>query len=96
MAVTAVLTLLLLMSVLSDARTPHSTNSRADSDRPLNNRPIVGILTQAGLDEDKFVPKDGTYIASSYIKFVESGGARVVPVLADMPADKARLLQFGA
>eukprot|EP00775_Hariotina_reticulata_P009024 gene9024-9196_t len=67
---------------------PHSTSSSTDTEESLNNRPIVGILTQAGLEEDKFVPKDGTYIASSYIKFVESGGARVVPVLADMPADK--------
>ncbi|KAF6256122.1 class I glutamine amidotransferase-like protein [Scenedesmus sp. NREL 46B-D3] len=53
----------------------------------LNNRPIIGILTQAGLEEDKFVPKDGTYIAASYVKFVEAGGARVVPVLADTPPD---------
>jgi len=44
----------------------------------LNERPIVGILTQ---------PTDGalanygsSYIAASYVKFVESGGARVVPV----------------
>jgi hypothetical protein len=42
---------------------------------------------QAGLEEDKFVPKNGTYIASSYVKFVESGGARVVPILPDTPAD---------
>lgn len=41
---------------------------------------------QAGLDEDTFVPSNGTYIASSYVKFVESGGARVVPILADTPA----------
>jgi hypothetical protein len=53
----------------------------------LNNRPIIGVLTQAGLEEDKFVPKDGTYIAASYVKFVEAGGARVVPVLADTPPD---------
>ncbi len=45
------------------------------------------LYCQAGLDEDKFVPEKGTYIASSYVKFVESGGARVVPILADTPAD---------
>lgn len=33
------------------------------------------------------MPENGTYIASSYVKFVESGGARVVPILADTPAD---------
>lgn len=58
-----------------------------DGEDNWNVRPIVGILTQAGLDEDKFVPENGTYIASSYVKFVESGGARVVPILADTPAD---------
>lgn len=45
---------------------------------------------QAGLEEDKFVPEHGTYIASSYVKFVESGGARVVPILADTPPDVVR------
>jgi hypothetical protein len=44
-------------------------------------------VLQAGLDEDTFVPENGTYIASSYVKFVESGGARVVPIVADTPAD---------
>ena len=45
----------------------------------LNNRPIVGVLTQ---------PTDGdmsaygsSYIAASYVKYLEGGGARVVPVL---------------
>lgn len=33
------------------------------------------------------MPKGGTYIASSYVKFIESGGARVVPILADTPPD---------
>jgi len=44
----------------------------------VNNRPIIGILTQ---------PTDGglasygnAYIAASYVKYIESGGARVVPI----------------
>jgi hypothetical protein len=65
----------------------HSSITAPVDSSKLNNRPIIGILTQAGLEEDKFVPKDGTYIAASYVKFVEAGGARVVPVLADTPAD---------
>lgn len=47
---------------------------------------------QAGLGEDTFVPSNGTYIASSYVKFVESGGARVVPILADTPAHVVSVL----
>lgn len=38
------------------------------------------------------MPKDGTYIASSYVKFIESGGARVVPILADTPKDVVSLV----
>jgi hypothetical protein len=52
-----------------------------------NNRPVIGVLTQAGLDEDTFVPANGSYIAASYVKFVEGGGARVVPILHDSPPE---------
>lgn len=37
----------------------------ASEEEEWNNRPIVGILTQAGLDEDTFVPRDGSYIAGA-------------------------------
>lgn len=47
------------------------------SDLGLNERPVIGVLTQefTGKPWDQ-VP----YIAASYVKFVEGGGARVVPV----------------
>ncbi|KAF8061359.1 gghA [Scenedesmus sp. PABB004] len=64
-----------------------STRIASDDSGKRNNRPIVGVLSQAGLEEDTFVPENGTYIAASYVKFVESGGARVVPILADTPPD---------
>ncbi|GAB6030952.1 hypothetical protein CHUAL_007776 [Chamberlinius hualienensis] len=45
-----------------------------------NNRPIIGILAQ----ESNLNPSNNSnatyYIAASYVKFVESGGARVVPI----------------
>jgi len=40
-----------------------------------NNRPIVGILTQYTDEKKK------TYIAASYVKWVESAGGRAVPLL---------------
>jgi len=41
-------------------------------------RPILGILTQP---VDAALAKFGkSYIAASYVKFIESGGARVVPI----------------
>ncbi len=30
-------------------------------------------------------PKNQSYIAASYVKFIESGGARAVPILYDAP-----------
>jgi len=56
-----------------------------DSHGPVNNRPIIGVLSQE-LDEflvRKLPPGHNytSYIASSYIKWVEAGGARAVPVI---------------
>ena len=50
------------------------TNSR------LNNRPIIAILSQ---ETSKGSTK--SYIAASYVKYIESAGARVVPVTISMP-----------
>lgn len=88
--IAVVIYIALLLQAVAAIR-PHAAMQQQavveSKNKELNNRPIVGILTQGGLPEDKFVPKDGTYIAASYVKFVESGGARVVPILADTPAD---------
>ncbi|KAG5840492.1 hypothetical protein ANANG_G00189390 [Anguilla anguilla] len=46
---------------------------------PVNNRPIIGILTQEVSNKD--MAKLGkTYIPASYVKYVESGGSRVMPI----------------
>ncbi|XP_060815289.1 gamma-glutamyl hydrolase-like [Bombus pascuorum] len=41
----------------------------------VNNRPIIGILAQ-----EKFSNNFQSYIAASYVKFIEGAGARVVPI----------------
>ena len=48
----------------------------------LNPRPIVGILAQELPHslEESFVNKT-SYIGAAYVKYIESAGARVVPVL---------------
>lgn len=53
------------------------------------NRPVIGVLTQPS-DEGlyKFGP---TYIAASYVKYIESGGAQAVPIRFDAPVEE---LQF--
>lgn len=57
---------------------PETNHSR------LNNRPLIGILTQR---DDPARGKD-SYIAASYVKFVESAGARAVPIFCDMPKEE--------
>jgi gamma-glutamyl hydrolase len=49
-------------------------------------RPLIGILSQGGPPG----PSGSSYIASSYIKFVESAGARAVPILVDMSMEDIR------
>ncbi|KAL6556083.1 Gamma-glutamyl [Orobanche gracilis] len=57
------------------------------SARSPDSRPVIGILTHPGdgasgrLNNDPNV----SYIASSYSKFVESAGARVIPLIYNEP-----------
>lgn len=46
----------------------------------VNNRPIIGIFTQPTTDENPACGGDCLYIAASYVKYIESAGARVVPI----------------
>lgn len=44
-------------------------------------RPIIGILAQETYIVDKYLPeKYDSFIAASYVKWLESAGARVIPV----------------
>ncbi|XP_059837809.1 gamma-glutamyl hydrolase-like [Hypanus sabinus] len=52
--------------------------SAALSAAPINQRPVIGILAQQM--PNKFADYGGSYIAASYVKYLESAGARVVPI----------------
>eukprot|EP01114_Cavostelium_apophysatum_P002705 TRINITY_DN1238_c0_g1_i1.p1 TRINITY_DN1238_c0_g1~~TRINITY_DN1238_c0_g1_i1.p1 ORF type:complete len:321 (+),score=78.97 TRINITY_DN1238_c0_g1_i1:113-1075(+) len=52
----------------------------------VNNRPIVGILSQP--TDGEMVNYGSSYIAASYVKYVESAGARVVPILHNSTFDE--------
>ena len=53
-------------------------------------RPIIGILT---LPNDAYAKVHGySYFPASYVKWVESGGARVVPIPYDLPAGELKKL----
>ena len=51
-----------------------------------NNKPLVGILALPCDSEPKYCHnnKTGSYIGSSYVKWLESGGARVIPIPLSM------------
>ena len=47
----------------------------------LNNKPIIGVLAQEFVPDINPFPVPGnSYIFASYVKFLESAGARVVPI----------------
>mmetsp|Transcript_4011 Transcript_4011/g.11645 ORF Transcript_4011/g.11645 Transcript_4011/m.11645 type:complete len:359 (-) Transcript_4011:301-1377(-) len=58
------------------ANNPEGTQNPVSNDRPL-----IGILSQTAGPS----PFNNTYIAASYIKYVEAGGARAVPIQCDLP-----------
>jgi gamma-glutamyl hydrolase len=61
----------------------------AVSAQTLNNNPVIGILTQPwGSDP---LP---AYIAASYVKYLESAGAQVIPLFYDAPLEETTTL-FG-
>ncbi|XP_029366375.1 gamma-glutamyl hydrolase [Echeneis naucrates] len=45
----------------------------------VNDRPVIGILTQLVTD-DVMKPFGRTYIPGAYVKYIESGGSRVMPI----------------
>lgn len=67
---------------LGDSKSIISQNVGLFSTPPFNNEPIIGILAEemSYYLESKFPNEYHSYIAASYVKFVEGGGARAVPI----------------
>ncbi|CAM6089037.1 unnamed protein product [Calypogeia fissa] len=82
----------------SERRSPFGDNDEI----VVNSRPLIGILSQPG-DGDGYKivnswttdPAHISYIAASYVKFVEAGGARVVPLIYNEPEEILKK-KFGA
>eukprot|EP00882_Tetradesmus_deserticola_P012072 GHRQ01012787.1.p1 GENE.GHRQ01012787.1~~GHRQ01012787.1.p1 ORF type:complete len:335 (+),score=143.27 GHRQ01012787.1:127-1131(+) len=70
------------IQLVTGARLPSVAALRASKgkDGYVNDRPIIGILTQPG----EPAPDGHSYIAASYIKWIEAAGARVIPIMYDM------------
>ncbi|KFK42250.1 hypothetical protein AALP_AA2G230700 [Arabis alpina] len=58
-------------------------------DPNLNYRPVIGILSHPGDGASGRLSNDtsATYIAASYVKFAEAGGARVIPLIYTEPEE---------
>lgn len=73
-------------------------NHKTDEEIASNSRPLIGVLSQPGdgmkwsitgrwMKEPLASVCEESYIAASYVKFVESGGARVVPLIYNEPEE---------
>ncbi|KAL0271748.1 UNVERIFIED_CONTAM: hypothetical protein PYX00_008746 [Menopon gallinae] len=61
--------------------TESQPNYRRSTCNVLNNRPIVGVLTQEVTGKlVEYYGNHYAYIASSYVKYLESAGSRVIPI----------------
>ena len=58
----------------------------------VNNYPIIGVMTQPTTSSQGDCNGDCLYLAASYVKYIESAGARVVPV--NYYADEAELSEL--
>lgn len=50
------------------------------ADTNLNDSPIIGIMTVPSESPHQYPPDQYSYFDASYVKILESGGARIVPV----------------
>ncbi|RLN27771.1 hypothetical protein C2845_PM05G32040 [Panicum miliaceum] len=79
------LLLLVLAAVAPSSATPGVIRLPVDR-HALYDRPVIGIVTHPGSGIHEIDPEggnSGSYIAASYVKFVESAGARVIPLIYD-------------
>ncbi|TQD80270.1 hypothetical protein C1H46_034168 [Malus baccata] len=74
----------------SQLGTSDSSSSKCTPPDPkINYRPVIGILSHPGDGASGRLSNASTasYIAASYVKFVESAGARVIPLIYNEPPD---------
>lgn len=66
-----------------------SSPSCTAMDPKLNYLPVIGILSHPGDGASGRLSNatDASYIAASYVKFVESAGARVIPLIFNEPIE---------
>lgn len=75
--------------LLPSAADPASAATCPIPDQSLYYRPVIGILSHPGDGASGRLNNatDASYIAASYVKFVESAGARVIPLVYNEPME---------
>lgn len=64
----------------------HAVVNAATDDFNVNMQPVIGILSQplpSSLKEDPRFAGKTTYLMQAYVDFMESAGARVIPIVSD-------------
>ncbi|KAK9070578.1 hypothetical protein SSX86_010980 [Deinandra increscens subsp. villosa] len=71
----------------TDSSVSVMTSTCPSPDPSLNYRPIIGIVSHPGDGASGRLSNatNASYIAASYVKFVESAGARVIPLIYNEP-----------
>ncbi|WCJ32297.1 Gamma-glutamyl hydrolase [Euphorbia peplus] len=80
----------ILLPSSSSSQLQHDSSPKCSApDAKLNYRPVIGILTHPGDGASGRLNNatNASYIAASYVKFVESAGARVIPLIYNEPAE---------
>lgn len=73
-----------------------TTSTCPSPDPALNYRPIIGIVSHPGDGASGRLSNatNASYIAASYVKFVESAGARVIPLIYNEPLQNLQTVSF--
>ncbi|CAM0954567.1 unnamed protein product [Alopecurus aequalis] len=71
-------------------RLPSAGACPAPADPALYDRPVIGIVSHPGDGAGGRISNatSTSYIAASYVKFVEAGGARVIPLIYNEPEER--------
>lgn len=74
----------------SQNRHDDSVSSCPATNPDLYYRPVIGIVSHPGDGASGRLSNatNASYIAASYVKFVEAGGARVIPLIYNEPPEK--------
>ena len=85
--------LFIALQILCVCRSLALSNKASQEGETLNNRPIIGVIMQS-IKGMGFHSTKPNYIAASYIKYLESSGARVVPIWNDLTYEETEELFY--